>query len=366
MPASHGSVAAMTRRAAAWLLTLAAFAALVAAAAVSNEDSGRSGTDKLESPSRTFDGTVVREGGKHAARVAMVPVAGTIVNGRASASSGNVGGDDLIDLLEEIRTSHDYDAVILEMNTPGGAVLASDEVSAEVRRLRRADIPVVSWMRDVAASGGYYISASADRIVAHPATFTGSIGVILEYVEVQGLAEKYGVTPVVVKSGKLKDIGSPYKHVTAEERAVLQAVIDEAYGQFVHVVARGRHMSEADVRTIADGRIYTGTQAKANGLVDELGGRATAYAVAARLARRNDHSLHGVRVVRFEQQTSFLEALGAAGSHRFSLGAVGDLVAGELRNAGGTGSVDAAAGVAADGRTLGNGLPTVEYRAVIG
>ena len=175
-------------------------------------------------------------------------------------------------------------AVVLRINSPGGTVGASQELHAAVLKLREKGIPVVASMGDVAASGGVYIALAADKIVANPGTITGSIGVIIRTANAQELFHKVGVSAEVVKSGPFKDILSPYRSLTPDERALLQGMIDDAYRQFVEAVAAGRGLAPEQVRPFADGRIFTGRQAKELGLVDELGGLQTAVELAGKVA----------------------------------------------------------------------------------
>lgn len=248
-------------------------------------------------------------------KVAMVEVVGEIVPGRGSSGGlfggGGLGADDWVSQLRQAADDDDVEAVIVRLDTPGGAVVASDAVYRAVRELRD-DKPVIVLMEDVAASGGYYIAAGANRIVANPATVTGSIGVIALFPNLEGTAEKLGVRPIVIKSGRLKDIGSPFRRLTNEERRILQRAINEAYGQFVDAVAEGRSIPEGQVRELADGRIYTGRQALANGLVDELGGLREAIEEAKRAAGASE----GVRLVRYTRTFGFGDFLGPGFSVR--------------------------------------------------
>lgn len=161
-------------------------------------------------------------------------------------------------------------AVLIRINSPGGTVATSQELNQAVTKLKEKK-PVFTSMGDICASGGYYVACATDKIYANPGTLTGSIGVILSGMNFKGLADKLGVQPQVVKSGLFKDIASPYRPMTDDERKILQGLIDDSYDQFVTAVATGRKMKVDDVKKIADGRIYSGRQAKANGLVDELG-----------------------------------------------------------------------------------------------
>jgi protease-4 len=176
---------------------------------------------------------------------------------------------------EELQKAEEDDAVkalIVRINSPGGTITSSDLIYREIDTFKtRRKIPVIAVMMDVAASGGYYAALAADTIVALPTSVTGSIGVIMLTVNAKGLMEKIGVAPLAIKSGEMKDAGSPFRPLTAEERAVFQSVIDQMYGRFVTLIAQSRKIPEDRVRTFADGRIYTAEQAKALGLVDEIG-----------------------------------------------------------------------------------------------
>lgn len=191
----------------------------------------------------------------------------------------------VVELLERARRDVAVKAVILELNTPGGSVVGSARIHGEVLRLRRAGKPVVALMTEVAASGGYYVATAADRIVADPSTLTGSIGVLVALPNLQEFNRRIGVRTVVFKSGRFKDMGNPDRPVTPEEEAIFRALVREAYERFVGVVAQGRRMDRARVLQLADGRIYTGTQAHRLGLVDALGSLNDAVALAQELAR---------------------------------------------------------------------------------
>lgn len=348
----------MSRRLAVWIVILVAFIAVFIGGVLTAAETGASSASlPLESQGVRYVPKRLQDGNGPA--VAVVPVTGTIVNGDSNPDGSSTGGDDLVRLIDEIAESGQFEGIILEMNTPGGAVLASAEVSDAVKRAQHDHhLKVVSWMRDVAASGGYYISAPADSIVAHPSTFTGSIGVILEYLSGEELADKIGVKPVVIKSGKLKDIGSPYRDITTEERAVLQSVIDESYDDFVKAVSEGRDIDEDTVRRIADGRIYTGRQGKENGLVDRLGARREAYDEMARLLDVEDDDGTELEVVSWSRSYSFFETLGAGAQPSLDLGAAVDLAGAAL---GGHGL----SGVPLSARQGSPDLPTLEYRAVL-
>ena len=180
-------------------------------------------------------------------------------------------GGETVETLERLRKQERTVGVVLRIDSPGGAVAPSQELYDAVWRLR-ATKPVVASLGNVAASGGYYVASAATMIVADPGTITGSIGVIMEVRQLGKLAEKVGVSEEIVKSGRFKDMGQPLRPLDAEERGVLQGLVDDVLAQFVEAVARGRGMDAERVRALADGRVYSGAQAKAAGLVDVLGG----------------------------------------------------------------------------------------------
>lgn len=176
-------------------------------------------------------------------------------------------------------------AIVIRIDSPGGGVVPSQEIYDAVKRVReRHGKLVVTSMGTVAASGGYYIAAATDRILANPGTLTGSIGVIMELANVEGLMKKIGVESVVVKSGEHKDIGSPFRAMNGEDRHILQNVMDDVHSQFIEAVAAGRSLDVKDVRAVADGRIFTGRQAKVAKLVDDLGDLNDAIKLAADMA----------------------------------------------------------------------------------
>ena len=216
--------------------------------------------------------------------VAIVRVEGVIVSGSAPVGPFDGGGgaysDQIVEHLEQAQKDSSVKAIVLRINSPGGSVVASDEIYQQMLKMEK---PIVVSMGELAASGGYYISAPADLVMANPATLTGSIGVITQIPNLEELMEKIGVEVVVIKSGIHKDEGSPFREMTEEEEAIWQAIIDEAYSQFVAIVVEGRGLPEEKVREIADGRVYTGKQAMELGLVDELGNLPQAIDRAAEL-----------------------------------------------------------------------------------
>ena len=225
--------------------------------------------------------TALEEGGLPGrAKVAIVEVEGIIGVG----ASGGVDTDAIVRMLGEHRDNPSVAAVVLRVNSPGGVVAPTQEIFAAVERVRAAGKPVVASMGSVAASGGYYVAVAANRVYANPGTLTGSIGVVMQLANVEGLLKKVGVDYIVVKAGAYKDIGNIARPMKPEERQVLQALLDDVYGQFVKAVAERRGLDEKTVRAFADGRIYSGQQARALKMVDEMGGLEDAIEAAAKLA----------------------------------------------------------------------------------
>jgi protease-4 len=214
------------------------------------------------------------------AKVAVVEVEGII-----GADSGRgLDTDGIIRVLGEYRDDPAVRAVVLRINSPGGVVAPTQEIFNAVRRLREAKKPVVASLGSVAASGGYYVAVAADRIYASPGTLTGSIGVVMQLANLEGLLKKVGVEYVVVKAGAYKDVGNIARPMTPEERRILQALLDDVYDQFVTAVAEGRGLDPQVVRGFAEGRIYSGRQAQGLKMVDELGGLEEAIEAAAKMA----------------------------------------------------------------------------------
>ncbi|MBS1261789.1 MAG: putative signal peptide peptidase SppA [Calditrichaeota bacterium] len=185
--------------------------------------------------------------------------------------------------IDDYRESSRIKAIVVRFDSPGGAVAASQELYEAVKRARD-EKPVVVSMGNVAASGAYYASLGADTIVANPGTTTGSIGVIMELLVLEDLMDKLGLESEVVKSGVFKDAGNPTRPLTGEERDYFQNYIDDAYAEFVSVVAKERELEEAAVRAVSDGRVFTGSQAAELGLVDVLGDQYLAVRIAADMA----------------------------------------------------------------------------------
>ena len=215
----------------------------------------------------------------------------------------------IIDQIHQYRDDQAIKAIVLRINSPGGSVAPVQEIYSELKKLEK---PIVASMGSTAASGGYYIAAIADEILANPGTLTGSIGVIMQFTKLKGLYEKIGLEQQVVKSGKFKDTGSPVRDMTDEERELLQATLDDVHNQFIDAVFEGRqaHLTREEIVALADGRIFSGQQALGHKLVDQLGNLPDAIDRAGELGGISGKP----KVVRTKRKTSMLErVLGSTG-----------------------------------------------------
>ncbi|MEG0260309.1 MAG: signal peptide peptidase SppA [Lysinibacillus sp.] len=216
----------------------------------------------------------VLEGDNHEKRIAYLSLNGTIQDVGSGTVWQQVTYDHqfFLEQLDNILIDTTVQAVVLSVNTPGGGVTESAEIYKKLLQIKEErQIPIYVSMGSMAASGGYYIAAPADKIFANRDTITGSIGVIMQSINYQELAEKVGVRFETFKSGEHKDMLSPMREVTEEERAMLQDMVNESYEEFVDIIEKGRNMSETDVKKVADGRILGGTKALEAGLIDEIG-----------------------------------------------------------------------------------------------
>jgi len=195
-----------------------------------------------------------------------------------------VSSENIVNELNDYAEDGSIKAIVLRIDSPGGGVVPSQEIFNAVKHAKKEGKKVVVSMGSVAASGGYYIAAAADKIVANPGTLTGSIGVKMEFANVEKLLDKIGVKGMVVKAGQYKDIGSPFREMTEPEKKLLQDVIDDVHDQFIEAVSEGRGIPKADVTAIADGRIFTGRQALSLKLVDQLGDLEDTIKLAGELA----------------------------------------------------------------------------------
>ncbi|MHB2026022.1 MAG: signal peptide peptidase SppA [Elusimicrobiota bacterium] len=245
---------------------------LVAAGFIITQGSGkRSGTDRASLGANNG--------------VGWLPVHGPIYNSDDGRPWASGGVEQWTKRLRELAREPGVKAIVLDINSPGGSVGAVQEFYSQIERVRREKhIPIVALFDDVAASGGYYIASACDRIVAHPGTLTGSIGVIFPISNFQGLFKKIGYQMTPIKSGRFKDIGSPARSLTAAEKNLLQNLVSDAYDQFLSAVSAGRGISKENLKPLADGRIFSGRQALGVRLVDQLGDSTDAVHLAAKLA----------------------------------------------------------------------------------
>jgi protease-4 len=243
-----------------------------------SEATAREGSEKI---GKLFAGLSARKEG-----IAVVKIYGPIQTESSESLLGfyESGADLIVKKIKRARENKLVKAVVIRVNSPGGTVAASQEILDEIKKTRKEGKKVVVSMGDLAASGGYYISCHADRIFADQGTITGSIGVFVGGLNLTELAKKIGVDMTVIKSGKFKDILSPWRPMTDEEKQLLQETVNDVYGQFLEEVSTGRGIPMDQVVAIADGRILTGRQARNLKLVDEIGGLQDAVAAAAKLA----------------------------------------------------------------------------------
>jgi protease-4 len=247
--------------------------------------------------------------GEGSEKIAVIPVEGLI-----SPSDSGVAGavptttpEGMRDALLQAKEDESVEAVILEINSPGGGVTASDRMYQYILDFKESsDKPVLASMGTTAASGGYYIAMAADEILAGETTLTGSLGVILQLPNLTEAADKVGFKQNIIKSGEFKDMGSSFRDITPREREIFQEIVNENYDEFVEVIVEGRDLPEQRVRELADGRIYSGTQAEELDLVDSLGGLEKSAQNA-----RNRADVDEATVVRYVQTPGFGELLRA-------------------------------------------------------
>jgi protease-4 len=209
--------------------------------------------------------------------VAVIPIDGVIAG---SGAAGVITPQDFLTQFDKAEADGNVKAIVLRVDSPGGTVAASEEISRYVKDAKK---PVVVTIGDVGASGAYMVASQADKIFALPGSAVGSIGVITDIPNVSGLLDKFGVKFTVVKAGKYKDAGSPYRALTATETALIQGSVNQVYGQFIDIVAEGRGMERSKVESLATGWAWNGEQAKDLGLVDEIGTYKDAMKTAAKL-----------------------------------------------------------------------------------
>lgn len=260
--------------------------------------------------------------GRGAAKILLTDISGFITDDPPSSGLGLGPSAPRVPLLVRLREElkkaaddKDVRALVVRLNTPGGTVTASDIIYRELMLFReQTKVPVIAMMMDVAASGGYYIALAADTVVAHPTTVTGSIGTILVTANVEGLMQKVGVAANTIKSAEHKDMGSPFRAMTPDERKIFQSVIDELQRQFVAKVVERRRIPGDAARTLADGRIYTAQQALGHRLVDSIGYVPDAIDAAKRAAGVTDAKVIVYKRPREYRATYYAQARTEAGA----------------------------------------------------
>ncbi len=233
-------------------------------------------------------------------KIALIPISGFIAIGSSDSllSSPIASSDVIVDFIEKADADESVKAIILEINSPGGNVVASKEISQAVED---ADKPVIAWIREIGTSGAYWIASASDYIVSDPLSITGSIGVVLSYLEFSELMDEYGVKYEGITSGKYKDAGSPFKPLALDERQLLQKKVDLIHSYFIEEVKENRGLDSAD---FGEASFYLGMEAKGLGLVDELGGKKEAIEKAKELANITD-----AEILRYERKQSFFEVI---------------------------------------------------------
>ncbi|MBC1440720.1 signal peptide peptidase SppA [Listeria innocua] len=284
------------------LLIVSALAKFTSSQIASMEDSEPTLMESIFADTSELTETVIEEGG--ADTIAVLSVDGTIQDtGEAGSLFSETGYNHafFMDQLEEVRNNDAIQGVMLYVNSPGGGVMESAQIRDKILQIKKErKIPFYVSMGSMAASGGYYISAPADKIFASKETLTGSLGVIMQGYDYSELMKKLGVSDNTIKSGAYKDIMSGTRPMTDDEKKIMQSMIDDSYNEFVKVVATGRGMSEEQVRKIADGRIYDGRQAKENGLIDAFG-----YQEDALEALKKEKDLKDATVIQYDAPESF-------------------------------------------------------------
>jgi protease-4 len=237
-------------------------------------------------------------------KVARIDISGVIIQGK-QGSIFSVARDPVETAVRMIRTAtkdKNIKGIILVVDSPGGGITASDIIYNELRKFKKIDPArkIVALLGDVAASGGYYVASAADYIVAHPTTITGSIGVLISTLNFKGFGDKYGIKSISITSGKNKDMLNPLKDLTEEQQKLLQFTIDDMYRRFVSVVSEGRSLPEEEVRKIADGRIFTASEALNNKLIDRIGYWDEAMEETCNLLKAK-----AIKVIRYQEPFTF-------------------------------------------------------------
>lgn len=234
--------------------------------------------------------------------IALIPISGVIsVEQNSGIGFTGSASSKIVESIQQADKDARVKAIILEINSPGGTIVASEEIAAAVKATRK---PVVAWIREIGTSGAYWVASASDTIVASPMSFTGSIGVIGSYLEFSELMGEYGVRYEALVTGKYKDIGSRYKPLSAGDRDVLMEKLNTAHDYFVEEVARNRGMDKEEVAELATGLFYLGSEAKELGLVDYLGGRKEAIEITKKAA-----GLDKVSIVKYKEKKGVIDII---------------------------------------------------------
>lgn len=240
--------------------------------------------------------------GKKIGNVALIPVTGVITSdGDKSFGQSSTPAKDIVNFIEQADQNSRIKVIVLEINSPGGSAVASDEIASAIKRSSK---PVVAVIREVGASGGYWVASAADHVIANRMSITGSIGVISSYLEFSGLMQKYGVSYERLVSGENKDIGTPFQKLNEEQRQILQQKINKIHNFFVEEIAQNRNLDKVEVQRLATGEFYLGVEALELGLVDQLGDRTDAEDYI-----KNVYGLEKVDFVLYERRLGFFELL---------------------------------------------------------
>lgn len=252
--------------------------------------------------------------GEKSGNVALIPINGVITaEGEKALGQSTISSTTLVHFMEEADKNSQIKVILLEINSPGGSAVASDEIATAAKRVQK---PVVALIREVGGSGGYWVASAADYVIANRMSITGSIGVISSYLEFSGLMQKYGVNYERLVSGEHKDIGSPYKPLDPTEQGILQDKMNKIHNFFVEEIAQNRHMDKKAVERLATGEFFLGIEALNLGLVDQLGDRTTAEEYI-----KQAYGLEKIEYVPYERKIGFFELFaGVFSDFSFNLG----------------------------------------------
>lgn len=242
-------------------------------------------------------------------KIAFIPIYGQITQ-TGSSSFFDVGGTSsnlVLDAIKKANEDISIKGIVLEINSPGGAVVASEEIASAVKNSKK---PVVAWIREEGASGAYWVASAADKIVADPLSVTGSIGVLGSYLEFSGLFQIYGIGYERLVSGDYKDVGTPFRKLSDEEKSLLQSKVDKIHDYFVAEVAKNRNLSNSQIRGVSNGLFFLGLEAKDLGLVDELGGKEKAIDLLKELANVKE-----AQIVTFQKKKSLFDLFASLTSY---------------------------------------------------